>query len=319
MDSSNVLSRSMLDAWMGRVRSAKPFLRWAGGKQQFLFRFANLIPEFSGQYIEPFLGSGAVFFHTMRTQERPPSARLGDNNRPLIRCFEAVRDTPDEVYERLEVLQAGYSAAADKERFYYDVRDSQNAIFPKSDPASFIFINRTCWNGLYRVNQEGKFNVPYGAPKSEQVIPEREDLFNASAALAQARLRATTWENTISGTKPGDFVFLDPPYYSDLVQDDRRNPTKYHKRFFTVESHTRLADAVARLAERRVAFLLTNSGEQEMIELYESRKLVVDPVELPRAINSKTDQRRGGREIIVRPEWQIKSGTLFGLGGDDGP
>jgi DNA adenine methylase len=318
MAQSAVVSRSMLDAWIARVRRSKPFLKWAGGKQQFLFRFSNLIPEFSGQYIEPFLGSGAVFFYIMRTQPRPPVARLGDTNRTLIRCFEAVRDRPHEVYESLEAMQAQYSAAADKERYYYSLREGQNAIHPKSDPAVFIFINRTCWNGLYRVNREGKFNVPYGAPKGERVIPSEEDLLNAAAALTQARVRATKWENTISGARQGDFVFLDPPYYSDLMQEDRRRATKYQKQHFSIESHARLADAVARLAERGVSLLLTNSGEQEMIEQYESRGLAVDPVELPRAINSKTDQRKGAQEIIVRPAWQVESGTLFGLRGSNG-
>lgn len=310
--SGAAVSRSSLQAWRSSLEQARPFLRWAGGKQYFLTRFAQLIPDFTGSYVEPFLGSGAVFFHVMRSQLRPPRALLGDTNRGLIRCFEGVRDRPDEVYERLRVLQAGYSAASDKSRYYYDLRDSMNALAPKVDPAVFIFINRTCWNGLYRVNAEGQFNVPFGSPKSDQIIPDLDALYNCSAALAEARLRATRWENTIGAARPGDFVFLDPPYYSDLQQIDRRRATKYRKKIFSVESHEQLADSVASLAARQIKFVLTNSGEEETVELYESRGLAVDPIRIPRAINSKTDQRGAVAEIVVRPRWQVDENNLLG-------
>ena len=165
-------SKMMLDMWYGRVGRAKPFLRWAGGKQQFLFRFADRLPDFSGTYFEPFLGSGAVFFHLMRRSSQPRQVRLGDTNKELVRAFIAVRDSPEEVHADLAELQRDYSDAIDKPAFYYSVRDRYTAT-TKSSAAQFIFLNRTYWNGLYRTNRVGKFNVPYGAPKSEIVVPTR--------------------------------------------------------------------------------------------------------------------------------------------------
>lgn len=292
-------SRSMLEAWYARLRDAKPFLRWAGGKQSFLFRYADRIPSFSGSYLEPFLGSGAVFFYLTRKAGQPKRARLGDVNKHLVRTFLAIRDHPDAVYKNLVTLQAEYSRARDKGEFYYKVRERHNALHPRTDPAVFIFLNRTCWNGLYRVNQFGKFNVPYGAPKREQVIPDMEDILNASAALTQSEVRATTWQNTIALAQPGDFVFLDPPYYSDMTQEEIK--PKYQTRPFTLKHHEELASALAQLAARGVGFLLTNSGEPKMAQLYARHGLRTELVALPRAINSKPDQRTEVPELIVTP------------------
>jgi DNA adenine methylase len=295
-----VPSRMMLDIWYARIGKARPFIKWAGGKQAFVFRFASRLPNFTGKYIEPFLGSGAVFFHLMRRRDRPFPSVLGDTNKHLISCFIAVRDDAEGVAAGLEELQAAYVLAADKAGFYYDVRERANASFARVDPAVFIFLNRTCWNGLYRINTDGRFNVPFGAPKTDRVTPTREDLLNAAAALAEAELRAASWENTVVLAEPGDFVFLDPPYFSELKNKDGRT-TKYSKRKFDVRHHDELATALSDLQDRGVEFLLTNSAEDEMVELYASHNLTVERVELPRAINSKTDQRTAAPEIIVSP------------------
>jgi DNA adenine methylase len=298
-----VPSREMLEAWYARVRQAKPFLRWAGGKHYFLYQFAERIPPFSGAYIEPFLGSGSVFFKVMGSQSRPAEARLGDTNSQLIQCFLAVRDEPEQINERLQQLQHGYLAATDRSEFYYEQRNIYNATLPKPDPALFIFLNRTCWNGLYRVNLAGRFNVPYGAPKSEIVVPSVDELLNAAAALTQASLRTTTWQNTLAFAEPGDFVFLDPPYYSEIMLEERekRRSGKYHKRGFDLRDHHEVAESLAQLARRRIDFMLTNSAEPEMVELYRSHNFQVAVIQAPRSINSKTDRRSSISELLVTP------------------
>lgn len=301
--SSQDARRYMMD-WYSRASNAKPFLRWAGGKRPFLYRFADEMPAFPGSYIEPFLGSGSVFFHLMAKEPRITPARLGDTNKHLVRCFIDVRDDPGKVHQELEVLQAGYDASADKSDFYYQVRDAHNAFHPKSNAARFIFLNRTCWNGLYRVNQQGKFNVPYGSPKTGQVIPTLEELENASAALAQAHIRATSWQNTVAFAQPGDFVFLDPPYFSDIKNG---HETKYSTKRFTLREHEELARTLAGLADQGVDFLLTNSGCDEMIELYSGFGLDVKLVEVPRYISSKTKERGGVPELIVRSSGDRRS------------
>lgn len=312
----------MLEAWQTRLRQARPYLRWAGGKQYFLYQFAERIPALGGSYIEPFLGSGAVFFKVIATQKHPPESRLGDTNQQLIQTFLAVRDDPMAVSERLEWLQDEYSRARDRSEFYYRQRDLYNATLPRPEPALFIFLNRTCWNGLYRVNRRGRFNVPYGAPKSATVVPSTDDILNASAALAQAKsLRATTWQNTLAFAKQGDFVFLDPPYFSELLITDHRNPTKYQRREFSVDEHHELAEAAELLARRNVDFMLTNSAEPEMIELYEDHNLQVAVIQAPRPINSRTERRgRPVTELLVTPsnaDYGILPDSLPGMGIED--
>ena len=292
------VNREVLDAWRARVRVARPFLKWAGGKQHFLFNFADRMPDFEGTYVEPFLGSAAVFFKLMSRKAHPGNARLGDVNKQLIECFLDVRDDPEGVYQRLELLQQGYDGSRDRSEFYYKHRELYNATLPRPDAALFIFINRTCWNGLYRVNQAGRFNVPYGSPKTGVVIPSLEELLNASAALAQAHLRATTWQNTLAFAKPGDFVFMDPPYYSELLTDDHR-ASKYQRRQFTLRDHRELAEALVQLERRSIDFILTNSAEAEMVELYRSQGLRIEVIQAPRSINSKTERRGPVDELLV--------------------
>jgi DNA adenine methylase len=214
----------------------------------------------------------------------------------LVRCFLEVRDDPERVHERLQILWAGHEAARRKDEFYYECRDTYNRALPKSDAALFIFLNRSCWNGLYRVNKKGEFNVPYGQPKSDLQLPTREELLNSSAALTTAHIRATTWQNTVALAEPGDFVFLDPPYYSEVISG---RSDKYGKKGFGLESHRRLASEVRSLRQRGVDFVLTNSGEREMIELYRSHGLSVEVVQVPRPINSKPNQRAPVPELVV--------------------
>lgn len=294
-------NRAMLDIWYARVGKARPFLKWAGGKQSFLWGNSAAIPHFPGKYIEPFLGSGAVLFYVMRTQAHPLKAQLGDTNRHLIRTFQAVRDDPETVHQELVTLERGYLAANDRADFYYRVREAHNARHPATDPAAFIFLNQTCWNGLYRVNQQGKFNVPHGAPRSDRIVPTLEDLLNASAALAQADLRATSWQNSVALAEPGDFIFLDPPYYSDVLRGDRNVSSKYSRREFGLRDHKELAATLAALAHRGIDFVLTNSGEDEMANLYAERGLSVRLIMQPRAINSKVEGRARVPELVVTP------------------
>lgn len=282
-------------SWYNRAKVARPFLKWAGGKQPFLLRFGSLLPHFPGKYIEPFLGSGAVFFYLQRSQPRSFSAVLGDTNLQLIRTFVAVREHPEIVASRLQELQVGYEAASDKSEYYQLIRRSFNSRLPRVDAAEFIFLNKTCWNGLYRVNLDGKFNVPFGNPKSPKVVPSREEILNASAALAQATLQATAWENTIASSDPGDLVFLDPPYYSDIKIDS----VKYGKRMFTLRDHHNLADYLRALDRRGTFFVLTNSADEEMIELYKSKGLTFRSVMVPRFISSRIDQRAPVAELVV--------------------
>lgn len=292
-------ARSLLDEWNRRAIEARPFLKWAGGKRLFLTRHANLISVPRGRYIEPFLGSGAVFFHVCRVAERPVPSQLGDANGALVESYLQVQEDPEIVAETLEMLVAGFTAAKDKRAFYERQREDYNRALPRVDAAYFIFLNRTCWNGLYRINQKGFFNVPMGTVSDSRRVrfPNKESLVDAAIALSSARLRSTPWQNSLALADPGDFVFLDPPYYSDVIRED----IKYSGKMFSLDDHILLADACRALADRGIDFVLTNSAEKVMRQLYAERGLFVTVVSIPRAINSDTANRSGVRELVVTP------------------
>lgn len=286
-----------------RASKSRPFLRWAGGKSRFIQLYGHLIPDFAGKYLEPFFGGGAMFFHLSRTQRRPFRTSIGDTNVHVIRTLQELRARPNQLIDRLGAIQSSYMCSQDKAAFYYEIREAFNNNLPRTNPAQFIFLNRTCWNGLWRVNQLGKFNVPFGAPKSDYVIPTAEDLNNASAALQTATMRTTSWQNIVAAAEAGDFIFLDPPYYSDLASagatSREQGKRKYSVREFTEAEHRELARTVSTLRERGVHFMLTNSAEPEMIELYKDFRLNVRLTSIPRWINSDVGARHSITELLV--------------------
>lgn len=285
---------------------ARPFLRWAGGKQRWLTHNASLIPRFQGSYYEPFLGGGSIFFHLTRTEMRPFRSFLGDVNLQLIKTYTAVRNDPDSVIEGVKCLAAAYQAAKDKRSFYDAQRLSFNDSLPKCDPSKFIFLNATCWNGLWRTNASKKFNVPFGAPKSDDVMPSEETIRNAAAALQSADLRTASWRNVIHTAGSGDFVFMDPPYFSDLSQ----NGTKYGAEEWGFNQHLELAQALLVLHRRGAQFILTNSAEPEMESMYRELGLNVRRVMVARAISSKVDERRPVGELVVTNPTETKISSM---------
>lgn len=290
------MSETLFGASRSLAMQARPFLRWAGGKQRWLTANHGILPRFPGQYIEPFLGGGSVFFHLARTEMRPFEAWLGDQNLQLVRTYLSIRNAVEDVVDDVRSIEAAFRASSDKRRFYESVRNRFNESLPSVRPEEFIFLNATCWNGLWRTNSSRRFNVPYGAPKTDRVLPSSDELRAASAALQSARIRACSWETLLGSASPGDFVFLDPPYFSD---HKRGAQAKYGVETFSLDAHERLADSVASLQERGVHFVLTNSAEPEIVSLYRTRGLVIREVQVPRAISSKTNERLPVGELIV--------------------
>jgi DNA adenine methylase len=290
-----LISNESFQEWFQRRRLAKPFLRWAGGKQPFLARYGAQLPRFHGKYIEPFLGSGAIFFYIQRTQARPTDALLGDANLQLVLTYYALRDEPERVFKELTVLKEEYLDSVDRRVFYEELRAAYNKNLPSVEAAVFIFLNRTCWNGLYRTNRDGHFNVPHGMFKGDPMFPNLPDILNASAALRQAQLRASSWENVVASAVREDFVFLDPPYYSDIIAGD----AKYGREVFGLDQRKRLIKALFDLKRRGVQFMLTNSAEPDLIQMYQDAGLHVEHTRVPRFISSDTEKRAAVSEIIV--------------------
>ena len=230
----------------------RPFLKWAGGKRWLFDTGQFSLPQYTGRYIEPFLGGGAVYFQTL-----PKNAMLSDSNERLIELYVAIRDE----LPKFEIL-LNVHAKAHSYEYFYEIR-AKRFRKPVTRAAQFLYLNRTCWNGLYRENLKGEFNVPIGTKQT--VIFESDD-FNAwSKALQDARIEHCDFEVAIDESAEGDFLFVDPPY---TVLHNLNGFVKYNQNIFAWEDQVRLRDALKRATERGASFALTNADHASVRELY---------------------------------------------------
>ncbi|HEY4157262.1 MAG TPA: DNA adenine methylase [Polyangiaceae bacterium] len=275
---------------------AKPVLKWAGGKRQLLVeilgQIARLGPKKIGTYYEPFVGGAAVFF-ALSNEQRFEHARLSDRNGDLIGVYTELRDNVDQVIAELEKLRKlGHS-----EETYYDVRKDVQAARPAKGPgraARIIYLNKTGYNGLYRVNRSGEFNVPFGRYKQPRILdPVR--LRAAADALQGVELVVEDFEQACRRAKRGDFVYFDPPY---LPVSKTANFSAYHAEAFGRDEHRRLLREFEALGKRGVGALLSNSDTDETRKLYE--RFTQHKVRATRAINSKATARGAVSELLVQ-------------------
>ncbi len=230
----------------------KPFLKWAGGKRWLLSDHRTIFPKAYKRYFEPFLGSGAVFFGLC-----PGHAYLSDSNKELIEAYCAIRDNWKLVWERLLWHQRHHSW-----EHYYLTRASKPRSLA-SCAAKFIYLNRTCFNGLYRVNRKGVFNVPKGT-KNTVTFPD-DDFAMVARALRNTHLVCRDFEEMLYKTKSGDFVYVDPPF---TVQHNQNNFIKYNERLFSWEDQKRLANAVGEASNRGALVLVSNADSPSIKRLY---------------------------------------------------
>jgi DNA adenine methylase len=259
----------------------RPLIRWAGSKSPVLRRLRPFWPAGSGRYIEPFAGSAALFFDL-----EPPKAILGDLNEELIRALRAVQRNPSGVMAYLRGLPRGKEA-------YYRIRAVHpRALCSSARAARFLYLNRYCFNGLYRTNRNGAFNVPYGPPKSSRGVNE-ELLTKASTLLRRASLMHCDFEEILEISEPGDFVYLDPPY----AVSNRRVFAEYGPTPFSSADLARLAAALSRLEARGIAFLVTYADSSEARSLFkpwESHRIWTR-----RNIAGFAARRRGSYELLA--------------------
>lgn len=276
-------------------RMAQPFLKWAGGKAKLAPAVLERAPRWFRRYHEPFLGGGAIFFAL--AEARPLTApRLNDANHDLIACYEVVRDEPEALLDRLETLAGEYLSQPQEERatVYYRIRATEPAN-PLDRAARLIFLNRTCYNGLFRVNSKGRFNVPHGRYRNPR-IADRPRILAASAALRDAELACEDFEAACDAAEPGDFVYLDPPY---VPLSATARFTAYTAGDFGHADQQRLRDAFDRLTERGVAALLSNSKHEAVERLYADRGYTFKTVPMSRAINSVGRRRAPVPELLI--------------------
>jgi DNA adenine methylase len=265
-----------------------PFLKWAGGKRQLLPHILGAIPDGVRTYYEPFVGGGAVFFALVARGRRFQRAVLGDANEELIRCYAALQQDVGAVIRALRRhrYERGH---------YYEVRAREpRSLSPAARAARLIYLNRSGYNGLYRVNRAGRFNVPFGRYK-DPLICDEERLRAASAALQGVTLVHGDFEATLKGARQGDFVYLDPPY---VPLSATSSFTAYARTPFDAVAQARLAAKLRQLGARGVRALLSNSDCAETRSLYDRLPSVGVPVR--RAINSVASGRGTVGELLVR-------------------
>lgn len=277
--------------------SVKPYLKWAGGKRQLLPEIRKYIPASFDLYVEPFVGAGAVLFDL-----QPGRAVINDANRQLIMTYEVIRDDVETLIAALKE-----HAAKNTKEYYYTVReqDRDSAVFGRlsktEKAARLIYLNKTCFNGLYRVNSQGLFNVPYGRYKNPAICEEEtlrgiheyfrnNEVVILNGDFAKAARMAT----------PDSFVYFDPPYHSA----DNSNFTGYQADGFPEAEQLRLRDVMKELTDQGVKCLLSNSDTEFIRKIYKDKAFRVETVTASRTINSNTAGRGKVNEVLIR-NWKV--------------
>lgn len=239
--------------------TTKPFLRWAGGKTRSIpFLEKHLPPNVSSmhRYYEPFIGAGSLFFHI-----KPSKAILSDNNKDLIECYETVQKRPDAIITYLEQYLSNTC-----EEYYYQMREKYNTSKHSiARAALFIYLNKTCFNGIWRVNKKGEFNVPYGF-KEPPALPSKEELRNVSISLSNVELIHSDYKEAVKNAKRDDFIYFDPPY---LPLNGTSCFTRYTRDRFTKDDHDELALLAKKLTSKGCYVLISNADGPYIRSLYE--------------------------------------------------
>ena len=268
-----------------------PAVKWAGGKRQLLDRILPLVPEHD-TYYEPFVGGGAVFLALA-----PEKAVINDSNEELVNVYRVIRDNPEELIALLKEHRDRNS-----KDYYYEVRE-QDRVFeqyaemsPAARAARILYLNRTCFNGLYRVNRAGEFNVPWGRYKNPQIVDE-QNIRDMSAYLNRAKVKilCQDYRETFRGIRKDSFVYLDPPY---MPISQTSSFTGYTAAGFGEIQHKKKKKQCDLLNRRGIRFLLSNSNSEFVKKLY--REYTIEEVEASRSVNAKGDGRGNVTELLIR-------------------
>jgi DNA adenine methylase len=270
------------------MNNCNPFIKWVGGKRRVIPEIEKRLPQKFNRYFEPFIGGGALLFHLNRKD-----SFISDMNGELINLYRTVRDNLEELMQNLELHE-------NSSDYFYNIRDLDRdhktySQLPNIEKASrFIYLNKSCFNGLYRVNRKGQFNVPFGKYKNP-IYFERENLTNCSKFLKGVEIREGDFETYKDKIQKEDFVYFDPPYFPIT---ETANFTSYTKDGFGFKEQKRLLDFAKEIDSRGGYFLLSNSYSDEVLGFY--KDFHVDIVEVGRTISSKATARGKQKEILVK-------------------
>lgn len=264
------------------------FLKWAGGKSKLIPQFEKFFPKEITNYYEPFLGSGAVFFY-IKQKYNPEKITLSDKNLELINCFKMVQKKPEELIALLKTHRKKHS-----KDYYYRVRAQNPSEMPPLERAArLIYLNKTCFNGLYRVNSKGQFNVPFGYYKNPGIVNEVR-LRKASELLQGVAIKAMDFERLDELVEKGDFVYFDPPYYPISKTSSF---TQYNGDLFTEAEQVRLLHLFEKLDKKGCKLMLSNSSADFIKELYKEYR--IETVFAKRVISCDASTRGEISEVVV--------------------
>ncbi len=293
------------------MAKAKPFIKWVGGKGQLIEQLEALLPaDFAERenvtYIEPFVGGGAMLFYMLQTYPNIKSAIINDINPDLMQCYQVVRDTPSELIKSLDAIQGEYHALQTEEErrsFFLQQRDRFNtkSLNPIENSTLFFFLNRTCFNGLYRVNKAGKFNVPFGK-YATPTICDTSTIYADSKLLQRVEILTGDFEQTFSKIKGNTFFYFDPPY---RPLSNTSSFKDYSKEDFNDNAQIRLKLFCDRLNEAGVDFMLSNSdclGKDGKDRFFDDLFIdySIERVWASRNVNAIASKRGKLTEILVR-------------------
>lgn len=274
------------------VAKPKPFLKWVGGKRQLLPQLDKYFPMAFESYFEPFLGGGAVYFHLA-----PVTGYINDINKALASSYKNIRNDVNSLIPILEEIEQEYLPLDEDPRkeYYYERRAEYNLEAPDTlrKTALLIFLNRTCFNGLYRENKSGGFNVPFGRQKNPTIC-DKQNLYSVSKALKYVKVLSGSYENAVKTAKKGDFIYLDPPY--DPL-NTTSSFTSYSVDDFTKDDQRRLKEVIDELTTRGCYVALSNSDTPFMRELYKDYRQ--ETLSASRSINANAKGRGKITELLV--------------------
>lgn len=263
-----------------------PFLKWAGGKRWLIYKYPEVFPDTYHQYLEPFVGGGAIYFYL-----KPKKAIIGDLNKELIDTYQALKNNSSQVELYLKLYQKKHS----KEHYYQERAKKYLSLYKRA--ARLIYLNRTCWNGLYRVNLKGQFNVPIGTKTN---ILLKDDNFSLiSKQLSNTEILHTDFEKIIEQSNFNDFLFVDPPY---TVSHNQNAFIKYNEQLFSWQDQERLFKKLVDAKNRGVKILSTNAAHEKIITLYENN-FDIQRISRSSTISSKVSSRKNYEEILIKANY----------------
>jgi len=276
--------QTTLDGGISKKR-AKPFLKWAGGKGNLIKDLKPLFPSEFNTYFEPFLGGGAIFFHL-----NPENAVISDFNEELIDIYVEIKKNPEELMIALDKLQP----KVDNKDFFYSIRAKKTSrMSTLNRVCRTIFLNKTCFNGMYRVNSKGDFNVPKGSMKNPRLY-KRENLIACSERLQEKEIVSGDYKKILKKVKKNDFVYLDPPY--DPLSKTA-SFTSYTKNDFGKDEQMELANLFESLNKKGAILMLNNSDTEYTRELYKNYRIKI--IKAPRFVAAKGKSRKPVNELVV--------------------